>query len=317
MSGFFPSLASIMVTLFLLLAVGYFCRRIRMIDDTASKNYSRLIISVGQPALIVSALNNAEYSPENLRIALWATLIGFAMHTFLGLTAFLICRRMGNTDRSRIFEFGLIFANCGFLGFPVLDSIFGAGQGSFMGAFYVISFHLYLWTWGILILGRGRDDIRLTPKKALLNHGTVPTAIGLAFYLLKGVAPMPDAIGKVFSYLGGLCTPISLLITGGLLATVSLKKLFTNRSLYLHSAISLVLIPMTVCLICKLIRLPDQYLLFCTVMAGLPAASTVTMLAELHNIDPPYASQIVGMTSLLTTVTLPLVVLFAQWVTQW
>lgn len=310
----FDSLVDIMVMLFLLLAIGFVCRKIGVINETASKYLSKLIICLGQPALIIAALNNAEWSRERLKIALWATVIGFAMHTFLGVVAFLICRRMKNADHAKIFEFGLVFANCGFLGFPVLDSVFGEGMGSFMGAFYVISFHIFLWTWGITILARGRDDIKLTPKKAFLNYGTVPCAIGIAIYLLKPVFAMPESIGKTLTYLGGLCTPISLLITGGLLATIPLKKLFGTPSLYVQSVISLLAIPMTVCVLAKLLRLPDQYILFCTVMAGLPAASTVTMLGEIHNVDPAYASQTVGMTSFLTIVTLPVVFLFAQWV---
>lgn len=311
----FHSLVGIMITLFLLLAVGFFSRKAGLLNDTSSKNLSKLIICLGQPALIIAALNNAEWSEERLKIALWATVIGFAMHTFMAVAAFLICRGMKkNADHAKIFEFALVFANCGFLGFPVLDSVFGDGMGSFMGAFYVISFHLFMWTWGIVILARGRDDIRLTPKKALLNYGTVPCAIGIVIYLLKPVFELPDPIGKTLNYLGGLCTPISLLITGGLLATIPLKKLFGTPSLYAHSAVSLFAFPMVVCVLTKLMRLPDQYILFCTVMAGLPAASSVTMLGELHNIDPAYASQIVGITSVLTTVTLPVVFLFAEWV---
>lgn len=310
----FYSLVGIMVVLFLLLAVGFVSRKVGLLNDTASKNLSKLIICLGQPALIIAALNNAEWSEEHLKIALWSTVIGFAMHTFMGVVAFLICRRMKNADHAKIFEFGLVFANCGFLGFPVLDSVFGEGMGSFMGAFYVISFHLFLWTWGISILARGRDDIRLTPKKAFLNYGTIPCVIGVALYLLKPVFELPEPIGKTLNYIGGLCTPISLLITGGLLATIPLKKLFGTPSLYVHSAISLFAFPMVVCVIAKLLRLPDHYILFCTVMAGLPAASTVTMLGEIHNIDPAYASQTVGITSLLTTVTLPVVCLFANWI---
>ncbi len=314
----FWNLLSIMGTLFLLLATGFVCRKVHIIDDLASKRLSKLIIAIGQPAMIIAALNNAPYSAGNLKIALWVTLIGFAMHTLLAGVAFLICRGMKKKDRAKIFEFGLVFANCGFLGFPVLDSVFeesmGPGMGSFMGAFYVISFHLFLWTWGIVILSRGRDDIKLTPKKALLNYGTVPCAVGIALYLLKPVFSMPAPVGKTLSYLGGLCTPISLLITGALLATVPLLKMLRTWSLYLQSALGLLVIPACVCLLTKVIGLPDYFILLCTVLAGLPAASTVSMLAELYDIEPAYASQTVGMSSLFTTVTLPGVFLFAQWV---
>ena len=90
--------------------------------------------------------------------------------------------------------------------------------------------------------------------------------------------------------------------------------MFQNRSLYLHSLLKLIAFPMVVCLLAKLCGLNEMFILICTVMAGLPSASTVTMLAELYDIDPGYASETVGMTSLLTTFTLPFMVLFAQWI---
>ena len=310
----FSALLDIIITLFLLMICGYICRKLDVLDAVASKNLSKLIITVGQPMMIIGALNNAAYTKENLKIALYTTLISFAMHVVMGVAAFFICKRMKNLNHAKLIEFGLVFTNCGFLGFPVLDSIYGDGMGSFMGAFYVIAFHIFLWTWGIAILARGRDDIKLTPKKALLNYGTVPCAIGILLYLLKPLLVMPQSVGKFFSYLGGLCTPISVLITGGLLATISLGSMFKNRKLYLMSFLKLLVFPIVACVLAKLCGLSDTYVILCTVMAGLPCASTVVMLAELHDIEPAYASQTVGMTSLLTTATLPCVVLFAKWI---
>ena len=310
----FSNFLSVIVTLFLLLACGFVCRKLGIIDTTASKKLSQLIISVGQPMLIISALNNADYSAENLQIALWSTVIGFVLHTVLGLASFLICRKFKYSDIGKIFEFSLVFANVGFIGFPILDSIFGGGLGSFMGAFYVISFHLFIWTWGIFILSRGRDDIKLTPKKILLNYGTVPVAIGVVIYLLKPLFVLPDAVGSFMNYLSGLCTPISVLITGALIATVPIVSTLKNKRIYLHSALKLIVFPVAVCLLAKLCGLNDTYVLLCTIMAGLPSASTITMLSELYEIEPVYASQTVGVGSLLTTATLPCVVLFAQWV---
>ena len=313
---YFPSLLSIIATLFLLMVCGYICRKTKIIDNSSSKGLSRLIISIGQPMMIIGALANAEYSKANLTIAWQVTLISFVMHILMSLAAYLICLRMKKCDTTKIFEFTLIFSNCGFIGFPILDAILGDGKGSFMGAFYVIAFHLFLWTWGIIILARRREDIRMTPKKAIFNYGTIPCAIGVLLYLCKPLFELPDFFGKCFSYLGNLCTPISVLITGALLATISLSKMFTNVKLYLHSLIKLLVFPMAACLLAKLCGLNNTYILVVTAMAGMPSAATVTMLAELYDIEPGYASQTVGITSLLSTATLPIVMLFAQWISS-
>ncbi len=344
--NFFPKLLAIMITLFLLMICGYICRKRGIIDTSASKALSRLIISVGQPMMIISALANATFDERHIRIAWQVVLISFCMHLLMALMAFLFCKLLKkNPDQNKIFEFSLVFANAGFIGFPILDSIFGGvekGLGSFMGAFYVIAFHLFIWTWGIMILARGREDIKLTPKKIFVNYGTVPCAIGLLIFIGKGmvlsgnslaavsetVMPAIEATGSFFSYLGSLCTPISVLVTGALLATIPFSKMFTSAKLYLHSAIKLFAFPVIICLLAKLIlglitaanpaalspETVQIYILLATAMAGVPSAATITMLAELYDIEPAYASQSVGMTSIISTASLPLVMLFAQWV---
>lgn len=338
MNDFFLPLLTIILTLFFLMICGFVARKTKIIDTSASKALSKLIISIGQPMLIISALAKAEYTQENITIAWQVVLLSTAMHLLMALMAFLICKLLKKKpDENKIFEFSLVFANAGFIGFPILDAIFGDGIGSFMGAFYVISFHLLLWTWGILILARGRDDIKLTPKKIFFNYGTVPCAIGILIFLLKGMIHIPadsalmpvcNAFLSFFSYLGSLCTPISVLVTGALLATISLPRMFTYPKLYLHSAIKLILFPVIICTLTKLAFLgitsafPDAlspqsveiYILLSAAMAGVPSAATVSMLAELYDIEPGYASQTVGMTSLLSTATLPFVMIVAQWI---
>lgn len=311
----FQALLSIILTLFLLLICGYFCRKTGIIDTTASKKLSRLILSVGQPMLIVASLNNAEYSKENLDLAWKVTLLGFVLHAVVAVGAYWLCRIVKrNPDKAKIFEFSLVFGNCGFIGFPILDSLLGEGVGSFLGAFFVISFHLFFWTWGILIFARDREDIRLTPKKILLNFGTVPCAIGVVLYLLKPLFVLPDFVGNFMGYLGSLCTPISVLVTGALLATISLKQMFSNWKLYLHSLLKLILMPVGVCVLAKLCGLSPILIQLATAMTAVPCAASVTMLAELYDIEPGYASQTVGMTSIFCTATLPAVMLLAQWV---
>ena len=328
MLDFFPRLLTIILTLFFLMICGYICRKTKIIDDKASKALSRLIVSIGQPMMLIGALNNVKFSQENLTVAWQVLLISLVMHILMAAMAFLICKPMQKKDlnRAKVFEFSLVFANAGFIGFPILDSIFGNGIGSFMGAFYVVIFNIFLWTWGILILAREREDIKLTPKKIFINYGTVPCTIGILLFLLQPyivppagsfLAPAYDALSQFFNYLGSLCTPISVLVTGALLATMPLSDMFKNVRLYLHSGIKLIIIPILLCLLAKLVGLNDTYVLLVTAMAGVPSAAMVTMLAELHDIEPGYASQTVGMTSILSTATLPLVMLFAQWVVTW
>lgn len=312
----FSALLTIIATLFLLMACGFFARKRNIIDDVASKRLSTLIIKIGQPLMIISALVEAEFSYENLTDGLIIVALGMVLHTLMAVMAFVLCKGFRDLDERKITEFSLVFTNTGFIGFPIMEALFGP-KGLFLASFYVISFHLFLWSWGIAILARKRSDIKLTVKKIFINLGSVPCLIGVLLYM--AVIPFPNFVipafvSKFMMYLSNLCTPISVLITGALLATRTPRQIFGSKKIYYFSAMKLIVIPLIVCVIAKLIGLPEYLILFATVEAALPSAATITMFSEMYGLNAGYASQTVGTSSLLSVGTLPLVLLIAQWI---
>ena len=311
----YTSLLTIIAAMFLLMATGFIARKTNIIDDVSSKRLSTLIIKIGQPMMIISALSSAEFSYDYLKDGLLIVVIGMGVHAVMAVLAYFFCAGFRDLDERKITEFSLVFTNAGFIGFPIMEALFGS-KGLFLASFYVISFHLFLWSWGIAILARKRDDIKLTVRKIFVNFGSIPCLIGVLLYLLVIPFPdfvMPEFIGKFLKYLGDLCTPISVLITGALLATRTPKQIFGSLKIYYFSALKLFVIPAIVCVVAKLIGLPNDTVMFCTVEAALPAAATITMFSEIYNLNAGYASQTVGTSSLLSVATLPLVIKVAEW----
>lgn len=315
----FFNLLTIIGVLFLVMAVGFLCRKRGIINDVASNRMSKLIIEVGQPLLIIGSLISKEFSWELFRGGLLYLGIGLIIHPVMGVIAMLCGRAFTDPDENMLSQFALTFTNCAFIGFPILAAVFPE-TGVFYGSFFVIGFHIYIWTLGIYLLSRGREDIRLTPKKAVLNFGTVPCAIGLVLYLLKAIIPMPALVVDFCSYMGSLCMPISVLITGALIATQKPREILQNPRIYLFNAIKLLILPLIVCVLAKLctLGLSNSYeiVMFCTVIAALPSASTITMLAELYGIKPGYAAQTVGTSSLISVATLPLMYFIGDFVAK-
>lgn len=329
----FDRLYIVVASLFVLLAVGFLCRKVKIIDDVASKKLSRLILSVGQPAMLISSLAGAEYTEENRNTALIMLVLGFVFHAFLAGISFLFALPLRkNLDEQKLSEFGFMFTNCAFIGFPIFEALL-PGRGMFMASFLCISFNILLWTWGLVIMGRGRKDIRLTLKKALVNFGTIPCLIGFTLFLLKNPAiaidlpgisirglVLPEFLASAAQYLTNLCTPISVLVTGALIATQSPKKIFLNWKLYYFNAVKLIAFPIIVCLISKLLLtvIPVEgleiYAIFVTAAAALPTASSVTMMAESYGLDSGYSSLTVGTSSILAVLTIPLTMMIAQWI---
>ncbi len=319
----FDALNIVVATLTVILAVGFLCRKVGIINDVASKNLSKLILMVGQPAMLVYSMSNAEYSEKNVNMAWIMLIMGFVFHGVLALISYLMALPYKkNLDEEKISEFSFLFANCAFIGFPIFEALLGP-DGLFMAAFLTFSFNIIIWTWGLGIFARKRDDIKMNIKKVLINFGTVPCAIGFIFYLLKAPAigfEMPEFISKALGYLTNLCTPISVLITGSLIATQSAKKIFFSWKIYYFNVIKLLVLPLIICLISKvvMILLPMDgiklYATFFTAAAALPAASSVSMMSETYGLDSGYSSLTVGTSSVLSVLSLPLTMMLAEFI---
>lgn len=311
----FSSLLSTSTVLFLLIITGIVARKIGVIDDVASKRLSRLIIVIGQPMMIINALIKIEYSADKAKEGFIMLLISIALHIFISVLSFFSTAWIKKADERKITEFSIIFANAGFLGFPIFRSLFG-DIGEFWGSFYVVGFNLVVWTWGMAILGRGREDIKLTPKRAILNYGTVPCLIGIAMYFAMKYIEIPAFLVSYTGFLASFCTPISALIVGALIATRKPRQIFLDGRVYFACLFRLIVIPLAVCIVTKLLFLPEYIILFSTAAMALPSATNVTMFAELYDIAPGYASQTVGVSSLLTVVTMPFVMLAADFIVK-
>ena len=298
----FEDFLNTIATIFFLLVIGYIIKKIGIVDEISSNRLSQLIVGIAQPMLIFSSLIGMDYSPDTAKAGFRMLLLGIFVHAFIAVISFFACKWIRDLNERKITEFAMVLGNCGFIGFPIFESLFG-DEGLFLGAFFVISFQLVLWTWGLMILARKRSDIKINIKKILINKGTVPCAIGVVLFFLGN--PIPEFVKSGCDYVASLCTPISVLITGALIATKPIKEFFTLPKLYFLSAMKLVVIPLLVCAIMALMNFDSNTIIFCTIAAAMPSAAVATMFGSIYSISPSYASQAVGFTTLLSIATMP------------
>ena len=313
----FSRLYTVIAAIFILLVCGMVLRKAKVINDVASKNLSKLVICIAQPALIINSLLAIDYSAEMMESVAFVFIFGIILHFILAIPAFLSVKFFKDMDERKLTEFSLLYTNCGFIGLPILDALF-CPMGTFLGAFYMITFHLTLWTWGISIFARKRNDIKLTLRKVFINYGTVPSFIGVLLFFLKAFFPniftLPEFVGASLGYLASLCTPISLLIAGALIYKIGLAQLFINAKLYYFSFLKLIAFPLFTALLTRLLGFDALFIVFFTAITALPSASMVSMLAETYDINPEYSSLNVGISTLFSVITIPVMVTAAQWI---
>ena len=315
----FAAFLTTVITMFVILIVGFILGKMNIIDSVASKRFSALIVSIAQPALIIDSLISKKYSMEALKLALISLGLAFAVHLIMALIAYLACIKMKDINERKITEFAMVFGNIGFLGIPVMESLF-PDDGAFVASFFIVSFNILLWIIGLGILARKRDDIKLTPKKVFINKGTVPTLIGFVIFLIPAFLPsftLHKVVTSSIGYIASLCTPISMLIIGALLATRSAKQIFGSGKVYYLCFFKLIAIPLFFCFTLKILGFSDFWVLFITAVSGMPSATATSMFAELYDTAPGFSAQGVGTSTLLSVATMPLVILIASAVIEW
>lgn len=305
----FSALLVTCVSLLLLIAAGFIFRKIGILDEDFTKKLSSLIAKGAMPFMIVHSITSLEFSAEKLIGGLFILLFGTLAHTFMAFAARLIFCRTRDFDEKKIYEYGCIFSNCAFIGYPILNAVFGE-IGLFYGAFYVITYNLGCWSYGVIIMQRGAKDKKLSVRKMFVNVGTAACAVGLALYVSQ--IPIPSFLQTTMNHIGSLCTPLSLLVTGSLVAAMPLKKLFFTPKLYAFCAVKLVALPVIAALILHLcgasaLIAEIDLTVFLALMIGLPPAAMTTLFANMYDVKPSYAAQLVSLGTILSPVSILIV----------
>ena len=295
--------------LFLLILVGFVARKAKIIDADLTKGLSTVVVKVAQPFLIIYSITKLDFSALNLKNGLLVLGFGILSHALTIALAFILFSRIKDIDEKKIYQFAFTFCNCAFIGFPILNSLFGE-IGLFYGAFYVISYNLGVWSFGVWLMSRGKAESGVTVRKIFINAGTVPCFIGLALYIVQ--IPLPDFLMTAMDTMGSLCTPLSLIVTGSLVAALPLREFFLNPKFYGFLAVKLVALPLLLLVILRFTGISAliadiDLAVFLTVMVALPPAAFTTLLATLYDVKPSYSAQLISLGTILSPFTILLV----------
>ena len=141
-----------MIVMFLMMAVGYLCYRKQILTEEVSKKVSAIVVNVANPCMILSsALTDQQMQGKELVQTLAIVVM---MYAFLLVMAQLLPRILCIQKESRgAYAAMTVFANIGFMGFPVLAAMYGNGALLY-GAVFQIPFNILIYTYGVAVLTR-------------------------------------------------------------------------------------------------------------------------------------------------------------------
>jgi predicted permease len=294
----FHAVLSILVPVLL----GYAVIKLKILSQDASRTLSTIVLKVTNPFLLLTSVIGLEYSSENLRSGLLVLLLALLVHAMAAAVGFLSTCRLKDQKARRVCEAGMIFANCGFFGIPLMRSLYG-DVGVFWCGFYCIVFNVLLWSYGVFVLSRANRELKIRLTKILVNGGTVPCAVGLLIYVLRipVYAPILDSMKTI----GAAATPLSMIFVGTMLARVAPKKLVTTPLTYYTLFFKMLVMPVLAGVMLRLLGFSYDLSVFGALMAALPTGAATSMFAENYDIAPELAAQNVGVTTVLSLLTVP------------
>ena len=172
---------------------------------------------------------------------------------------------------------------------------------------------IFMWTHGKYIISSGD---RIDWRKIVLNINMIAIFIGAVLFLLK--IHLPEIVDGTLHAVGSTIGPVSMIVTGMLIAGMNLRDIFTNRRVYAVTFLRLLLVPVLALIILKISGLVtwhpqgEKILLVIFLAVITPSASTITQMCQVYGGNSKYSSAINVMTTLLAIATMPVMVLLYQ-----
>jgi predicted permease len=301
---------TVMFTLFAIVVVGYVAGKLGYMGGTFDKRLSKLVIDITCPALILSSSMGGELPDRSLILPL----LGISLLTYVVLTllAWGLSRLLTKTEADRgVVGFALIFGNVGFMGYPVVASIFGQ-QAVFYAAVLNVVNTFAVFTIGTVMVTGGQAVSQEKFNRKVLYGTPMLSAYAAMLIVALGIDNIPDIVSMPLTMIGNITVPAALLIIGSSMSNLPLRALLGTPLIHTVSLLRLVVLPLSVYLLCVLLGFDAFVTRINTVVIAMPVATYGTILCLRYGRNTTLMSEITFVTTLLSMLTIPMLVMLWQ-----
>ena len=296
------------VQLFLMIFMGYLIVKTGLVRDDDSKVLSKIILYLIVPCVIINAFQ-VDYTTDTVK----GLLIAFAASVMTQVILLVVISVAGRLLHLNEVEVASVYySNSGNLIVPIVTFILGQ-EWVLYGCVFMSVQLVFLWTHCKKIISR---EASYDWKKIILNINMISIFIGVILFFTK--IRLPEIIGNTLASVGTMIGPASMIVTGMLFAGMNLKQIFANKRVYFITFLRLIAVPLIALVLIKLSNLAsfsadgNKIMLIVFLAIITPSASTVTQMCQVYGNDSRYASAINVMTTLLSIITMPVMVMLFQ-----
>jgi len=295
-------IAGAMLKIIAAMGLGFFLYKIHVMNDETNAVMSKVITIGAAPCMIFSSVMSLSSSDKSIVYML--LLAGIGLYAVMALIAIAAARFKAKEKKDRgVYQAIMTFGNSAFLGFPVGQALMGDIGVSYMAILNVHQ-NVFAYSLGVIMLTKGNKDAERFSFKKLLSPPNIAAVIGIVM-LFIGVK-VPDLVMQPISFIGQMCSPLSLMIIGAGIAANPLKELFVNWRFYAAAAVKLLIIPAVGFALAYLIWGPTDITSAITVHCSMPTAAIITLIAIMYKADNRTTTSATGLMDILCIGTIPL-----------
>lgn len=306
--------------LFLILCLGFALARIELLDQHTKQKLTKILLNVTTPLMMIDAFYDRMQmlgeQKSDLGVSVGMLFVySFAFYLILiVLSLILVAALHPPKDDKRLYIFMTIFGNVGFMGFPIVKSVYGT-EGLFYAAIVNSVFNIFVYTFGVVLMGGAGESgsgslaerIKQIPwKKLLLTPAVIGTAVGILIFVCR--IPLPGIIADTCGTLGDLTSPLAMLVVGANLSGMKIKDVLTNMRMNIYVLLRQIAMPLVFWLIISQFVTHPVLAPTLLLMSCMPVANTTALFATEYNGNEKLASQGIFMTTLFSLISFPLII---------
>ena len=302
-------MATVMITLFAIVVVGYAAGKLGYLGGTFDKRLSKVVIDITCPALILSSAMTGELPDRQYILPL--LLISVITYIVLTGMAYLLPRYLTKRieDEGPV-GFALMFGNVGFMGYPVVASIFGHEAIFYAAVLNVVNTFAVFTIGTMLITGKSEVEGSKFQKKVLYSTPMLAAYLTMAIVALR-IDNIPAFISQPLTMIGNITVPAALLIVGSSMSHLSPRAMLGNGTVYATTLFRLAILPIAIYYLCRALGFSEFVVNINTIVIAMPVATYGTILCLRHGKDTTFITEVTFITTLISMLTIPaLVVVF-------
>lgn len=293
------------VLMFCLMLIGVLINKLKFMHSQTSSDLTNVLLYIVSPCLIVNAFEQP-YSGNRIKQFLLAVVGVFLLYIIEIIIAKLVFGRLQDKNLRRITQYGSIYSNAGFMGIPLISSLFGS-EGVFYAVVSLAAFNIFSWTQGVsLFQDKEQGNVEKTDwREVLLNPNIIAIFVGIIIFVFS--IKIPGIPNQVIKYVGSINTPLSMIVIGNSLANIKFSREMLNKEIGLTIILRNLLFPIIGIFLLKLVGVSGIAFYTTIVMAACPAAGLVVLFTLQAEGDAAPAISLMSLSTILSLITIPLV----------